>query len=1107
MRNWSDWSTPLIEELHALLADSPIALDKSQCRRLFEVELVIALYELVAASNPTFQAAPFPLTETWSLLTGYITPELKDDPKLVQAALMVRCRCNYIRTRTAWNHALAWYKTLPEVVRNYQISSDESYTCVTSPYVPQRRRVMADALGNVPDHKEPTIRLAKPGKEYFFYNGSEYVGVTIPSDAINGMKTILSQTPPVAPSPPRNTTASPPPIQVDVDELGNTALALHRQFPDQDWLQRFENLRKSFRPLSSTSTNNPSVLEINGLFHLLGPTGSGKSTFLTLLITNLCQRDPNFRIAVIANTVTDALDLCSELIQTGISAAPILGKDRETHQSQYGMAHRQQLDPGILFDLNSPEINEPALKWLTGVCPLAAYSTGDIPPGHEPCRRLVTTKNFQRIQKDYRTTPTYYSCPLMPVCPVHQSGRDLTTAQVWVATPASLVFTTMPTDLVKTRMSALEAIYHWCHLVIVDEVDRVQLSVEERFTPTNDLCGTPKSLIDSINLQLAELSYRNGKMLLADKRFRDLSFTAQEANRLCERLFSLILDYPHLKEWANRPIYNTIAYEHILSELENLYPQIPQEQLLSQLAHLKEIFKQFHREFPSAGISFSPANQLEQIVCNVLNQGGRLILALQNWIEPLLPAPLPTTESTQVLLEKLAFAVILSGVDKLVNDLTRYWLNNAPELNPEPTFANTVPQEFADIGIESPLGNLLGYQFIEQPALSTNQPVQGTLRHLNCLNLGRFLLLRLPYLYLPLTGQYGPHTLLTSATSWAPESPSFHLSIPPDAVLVPSQKRQDAIRNSHFSMLAVPDISGKKIHVSGSGIGSNRYEALTNLIRYLALDQGNQRSHLENELAHWKETGRARGILLLTGSYSEARHISDFLQSFHQWKGRIKCLQSDRTIAQEEWILARSLVEELPYHNADVLVSPLPSIQRAYNILDPVTKTAFLGSIYFLVRPYPNSTDVSRHLRAINKWAIDTYLSSDEIRPFLDGGNAPTAIGKLRKTARARWYTALQTSGFESAVLNPQQWQQICWDQIVALTQVLGRACRGDVEMHVFFCDAAFFPESPERHLLLGWRDILAPYFQADSSLPDLDRELASILYGAVYDQLTRMLK
>jgi hypothetical protein len=69
----------------------------------------------------------------------------------------------------------------------------------------------------------------------------------------------------------------------------------------------------------------------------------------------------------------------------------------------------------------------------------------------------------------------------MPVCPVHQSGRDLTTAQVWVATPASLVFTTMPTDLVKTRMPALEAIYHWRHLVIVDEVDRVQLSVDSVF--------------------------------------------------------------------------------------------------------------------------------------------------------------------------------------------------------------------------------------------------------------------------------------------------------------------------------------------------------------------------------------------------------------------------------------------------------------------------------------------------------------------------------------------------------------------------------------------------------------------------------------------------
>ena len=206
-------------------------------------------------------------------------------------------------------------------------------------------------------------------------------------------------------------------------------------------------------------------------------------------------------------------------------------------------------------------------------------------------------------------------------------------------------------------------------------------------------------------------------------------------------------------------------------------------------------------------------------------------------------------------------------------------------------------------------------------------------------------------------------------------------------------------------------------------------------------------------------------------------------------------------------MLSRSLVEEFPYHNADVLIAPLSSIQRAYNILDPITKTAFLGSLYFLVRPYPNSTDISRHLRAINQWAIETFLSHDGMRPLLSGDNAPAAIKQLRTSARNYWYTALRTSGFESAILNSKQWQQICWDQIVTLTQVLGRACRGDVEMHVFFCDAAFFPQSPERNLLIGWRDILSPYFEGESDLPDLDRELASILYGSVYDQLTRILK
>lgn len=134
-----------------------LSLCHSECKKLFEVELVIALHELIAANSSSFQSAPFPLADTWSLLTGYVTPELNDDPKFIQSALIVRCRCNYIRTRTAWNHILDWYKTLPEVVRGYRLFPDGSYTRISSPYVPQRTSVIADALHNIPIVKNLTF--------------------------------------------------------------------------------------------------------------------------------------------------------------------------------------------------------------------------------------------------------------------------------------------------------------------------------------------------------------------------------------------------------------------------------------------------------------------------------------------------------------------------------------------------------------------------------------------------------------------------------------------------------------------------------------------------------------------------------------------------------------------------------------------------------------------------------------------------------------------------------------------------------------------------------------------------------------------------------------
>jgi hypothetical protein len=83
----------------------------------------------------------------------------------------------------------------------------------------------------------------------------------------------------------------------------------------------------------------------------------------------------------------------------------------------------------------------------------------------------------------------------------------------------------------------------------------------------------------------------------------------------------------------------------------------------------------------------------------------------------------------------------------------------------------------------------------------------------------------------------------------------------------------------------------------------------------------------------------------------------------------------------------------------------------------------------------------------------------------------------------------------------------------VTIWQVVGRLVRGGQAAKVYFCDAAFAPKTAHRtdndlddastSLLLGMRDVLAPYF--DPASADADRHLVKALYQPLHQALSTM--
>src|SRR5262249_25471997 len=134
-------------------------------------------------------------------------------------------------------------------------------------------------------------------------------------------------------------------------------------------------------------------------------------------------------VTVVMNTVVEAIRLAVWLRRLGITAAPVLGRKREDHARKYGFANAHLFHSDPIFSRDSGD--DPVFRWLPTPCALSGSTHTPIPVGREPCWSL------------YDETGRY-SCPLIPLCPVHTLYRDQVESMVWVVNPQSFLFSSAP---------------------------------------------------------------------------------------------------------------------------------------------------------------------------------------------------------------------------------------------------------------------------------------------------------------------------------------------------------------------------------------------------------------------------------------------------------------------------------------------------------------------------------------------------------------------------------------------------------------------------------------------------------------------------------------
>jgi hypothetical protein len=729
---------------------------------------------------------------------------------------------------------------------------------------------------------------------------------------------------------------------------------------------------------------------------------------------------------------------------------------------------------------------------------------------------------------------------------------------------ASLVMSPVSAQLSGARLRQLELACLNSDIIVVDESDRVMMNLDMVFAPTATLVSRgPHSWLDTLHTHnIRELS-REGRLQLSNRKVRDWEVALSVVTTATNLLYSMLITDEELRDWVGIEYFNSWTLQaRILSEL---FPTRGDESTPERQAELREdpesphsqadaVFDQF-RDDPLGdnGPYGSTADRLiaaAQDLLHTLNPQAalrRLDVVLDE-LRAIGPdaGPSPVNEGVP-LARRLEFTLLLSVLHHRLDRLTYLWPQVEDAMRLDATDNELVrrpPMDYMPLVPESPMGNVLGFQYVVDERDTSDDGVTGTLRFFRCTGVGRELLFSLPSLGADLAaGRGGPHVLLLSGTSWAGTSTRAHVVVPVGAVLRPAAEAEKRLRDTVFTTRFFYDDDGAPISLSGQP-RKVRPSVLRALVDRLGKPGPTGMSPLREEIQAVDDPARQRALLLV-GNYEEARAAADQLNAMPWWRGHVKALVPDNADLTDAIdgsaddhggarVVRRGEVGQLATDAmTQVLVAPMLAIERGHNILKENSNEAALGVALLLTRPHPVPTDVGLSVLAINDWEsryTRGLWRSDDPGPaslselVAAHRSLDDAARQFRSLARRRW-GRLVTRHYAYSSLSHDAMLSFAWDQLVILWQVIGRLVRGGVAARVVFVDAQFArkraaaqaPAAPRpggrrdsdrTSLLHGIREALRPYFapKADEMVDPADAILANLLYEPVYLALCTML-
>jgi hypothetical protein len=987
-----------------------------------------------------------------------------------------------------------------------------------------RRQNMRSILLGILPHDLDARTAADPGRSFRFRADGDSG-----PDVICDTRIISSLPPPPTVAPDKR---SRDPISVTLGELEDIA----RTLDDEDllnpnrtprnYLTRLRNIdgKAVFSVLSpgAGSLQQTETITLDGLSHMIGLPGAGKSTIIFLLIVLLARRGK--KTTLLVPSIEFALAIEADLARYSVPTALLVGQSPESRRNHATrLAERIATMEGGGFGQTAPGAEllgtRCALSGFVSVPPAAFEYPHDRPPCVS-LRQAALKKDGKEGREGSRL------CPLSVGCGRQRSARRLADAGALVH-----IGHVISTDVGLSphfhdeRMRHFERIARTSDLVIVDEVDGAQAALDQKGIAELDLFGSVGSyesmLLDDVFDPVASgrgfaLSSSIENYTLASNRFMRLNraLRAHLLERMAEEggilarfrdafvtgnsiLASMYLD-PETDEEDHRSarfdltrrFFERLVRSVLTSETggdgEDDLSDLDLDRVARELALDRAVLGASVEQFRSALFRLLNTRLVERFeqAHDDMRTAFFNILPHRDGIDPQEARVLFRflVEVTTVVLQFLAlvpaqYAMIAEGI------------------HTERVYGQGVSADLRRNLPESLIGRLSGIRF----GYDIDERGRRSLRlqYLSFAGVPRLLLYHLSEMFTE-EGVKGPAVLMASATSYLGPSPSYHIPIKPSFVLR-REGEIEAWRESAYAFMPVadPDRVGEFVRVSGAGSERERLRALRLLTDHFFSGADPLVKRLRDDQF---DPGRRTAIVV--NSYDQVAHIKAHLKRSYGPAHRVVGVTSDiRKIPiseRAEWVAA-SQVETLgSREDWDALVFPMKAIGRGVNIVfadGPRVRDAAIGTVAFFVRPHPTADSLSftggLAGQLALKFDMKTICTDADVSAVMREwrGARDEALENLRWLLRRPQQVSRLGRMIEPFVA----------DGMVDLLQTIGRAMRNGCKTRVFFVDASFAPNSAKdkvdtrrSSMIVAMRDVLATLV---ATKDPVEREIYRLLY------------